>query len=64
MDDQDITIYKDVMSLVGNLSLVAAGTMIFAFGVGTGNIPLGFLGGLMIGFPIGLLKRRFYGRGW
>ena len=33
MDDQDVTIYRDVMSLVGNLSLAAAGTMIFLLGV-------------------------------
>ena len=64
MDESNITIYRDVMSLVGNLSLVAAGTMIFAFGVGTGNIPLGFLGGLLVGIPAGLLKKRFNGRGW
>ena len=64
MDDQDITIYKDVMSLVGNLSLAAAGTMIFLLGIATGDIPLSFLGGLMAGIGAGLLKKRFYGRGW
>ena len=64
MDDSNITIYRDVMSLVGNLSLAAAGAIIFALGIATGDIPLSLLGGFMVGLPIGLLKRRFNGRGW
>ena len=65
MDNSDITIYGDVMSLVGNLSLVVAGTTIFVFSVFiTGDFLLALLGGFMVGVPIGLLKRRFNGRGW
>ena len=64
MDESNITIYRDVMSLVGNLSLAAAATIIFTFSVVTGNISLSLISGLLIGLPIGLLKKRFYGRGW
>ena len=64
MNDPDITIYRDVMSLVGNLSLAVAGTMIFLLGISTSDIPLSFLGGLLFGIGAGLLKKRFYGRGW
>ena len=64
MDDKDITIHGDVISLVGNLSLVVAGIILFSFGLKAGNIPLCFLGGLLTGLPIGFLRKWFNGRGW
>ena len=65
MSNSNKELHFDVMSLVGNLSLVVAGTTIFVFSVFIiGDFLLALLGGFMVGVPIGLLKRRFNGRGW